>query len=103
MSFFINITNMSLVNCIKRILPVVKSKNIVIKNVLNQPKIFFKSEHNTLKPVKYTSFSNGSTPAKSILYGFSLLGLFGLDEEIDSELKLINTIKKGLLHLQVIM
>lgn len=86
---------MSLVKCIKRVMPTVICKYIT------QPITGYKSKQIIMTSIKQISFSNHSTTSKSILFGFSLLGLFGLDEDVDSELKLINTIKKGLLYLQV--
>lgn len=91
---------MSLVNCIKRLLPIVKCKNILPMNI-SRINFFYKVEQKKLTFSRFILFSNNKTLTKSVIFGFSLLGLFGLDEEIDSELKLINTIKKGLLYLQV--
>lgn len=90
----------NLVKCFQRFLPVYKTQNILFKNVI-RPNTFYKAEQNALTSIRYTSLLNHTRSAKSILVGFSLLGLFGLDEDVDSELKLINTIKRGLLFLQV--
>lgn len=98
MSLFLNMACSSLVKCIKRISPVVNCKNILTKN-LNQPKTFWKFKQSSI--IRHIYLPNSTTLTKSILYGFSLLGLFGLDEDVDSELKLINTIKRGILYLQV--
>lgn len=91
--------NASLVKCIKRIFPVVKFKNVTVIN--NQPTTFLNLKQSVPTAVRYIRLSNHTNAAKTIVFGFSLLGLFGLDEEIDSELKLINTIKRGILYLQV--
>lgn len=90
----------NLVKCFKRFLPTFKCQNISFKNII-QPNTFHKAEQNIPKSIPCKSLFNHSHAAKSILLGFSLLGLFGLDEDVDSELKLINTIKRGLLYLQV--
>lgn len=90
----------SLVKCLQRILPVIKHKNISFKNIY-QSKTIFKSNHCIPTSIRYISLLKHSTTGKSIIFGFSLLGLFGLDDDINSELKLINTIKRGLLYLQV--
>lgn len=91
--------NMSLTKFLQRFSPVVKYKNII-----NQTISFYKSgrSESTLTSIRRMSLSNHSTTLKSTGLGFSLFGWFGLDENIDPELKLINTIKIGLLHLQVI-
>lgn len=39
----------------------------------------------------------------NVLLGFSLLNFFGINEDEDSEDKMIDTIKRGLLFLQVII
>lgn len=88
--------NMNLIKCIKRIVPVIKYKNNLFYYT-NQIKTFHKAERCIFTSIRCSI----STSAKPILFGFSLLGLFGFDEEIDEELKLINTIKRGLLFLQV--
>lgn len=90
--------NVNLIKCFKRISPVVNYKNII-----NRTKNFYKSgqSENIPTSIRRIALSNHSTTLKSTLFGFSLLGLFGLDEDDDPELKLINTIKRGLLYLQV--
>lgn len=90
----------SLVKYIHRILPVIKHKSISFRNIY-QSNTIFKTDHNILTSIQYIPLSKCSTTVKSIVFGFSLLGLFGLDDDVDSELKLINTIKRGLLYLQV--
>lgn len=92
--------NSSLVKCIQRILPAIRHKNISFKNIY-QPKNIIKADHSKLTSIKCLPLPKHSATVKSVVFGFSLLGLFGLDDEVDSELKLINTIKQGLLYLQV--
>lgn len=88
--------NVSVVKCIKRCLTIVKCKNV------NQmSRTFYKSETSILISNPCASSPIRTTTANTIIFGFSLLGLFGLDEAVDPELKLINTIKRGLLYLQV--
>jgi len=87
--------NANLVKCIKRILPVVKYKHFLFNNN-NQAITFHNSKQSVLTSVKY----NRTNATKSVIFGFSLLGLFGLDKQND-ERKLIDTIKRGLLYLQV--
>jgi len=89
--------NTRLVKCIKRIFPVVKH-NISI-NSFKQTLAFPNSKQSVQTPIRYI-LSNRTNAAKSIVFGFSLLGLIGLDES-DKDKELIYTIKKGLLHLQV--
>lgn len=91
--------NAGLAKCIKRIVPVVKCKNNLFY-CTNQTKTYCKAERNMCTSIRYsTPLPRATTP---MLFGFSLLGLLGfVDEEIDEELKLINTIKRGILFLQV--
>lgn len=91
---------MNLVNCIRRFLPIIKNKNILPTNI-SRTKMLYKAEQRIHTISRFMPFPSHTTTAKSVLFGFSLLSFFGLDEEIDSELKLINTIKRGLLYLQV--
>lgn len=89
--------NTRLVKCIKRIFPVVKH-NISI-NSYKQTLVFPNSNQSAQTSIRYI-LSNRTNTAKSIVFGFSLLGLIGLDES-DKDKELIYTIKKGLLQLQV--
>lgn len=91
-----------LVVCAARRIPSVVKCNVFgrLKTDLGRFKTTF--DRNSLAAVWRTaSRPYRPTAAKSILFGFSLLGLFGLDEVADPELKLVNTIKRGLLYLQV--
>ncbi|XP_001949989.1 tetratricopeptide repeat protein 19 homolog, mitochondrial [Acyrthosiphon pisum] len=88
--------NTRLVKCIKRIFPVVKH-NISI-NSYKQTLAFPNSKQSVQTSIRYI-LSNRTNAAKSIVFGFSLLGLIGLDES-DKDKELIYTIKRGLLHLQ---
>lgn len=90
----------NLVNCIKRILPVLKTcKNVNLFKNFNRTKA---EQNTTLTSIHSNNHhSNHKTTRKSILYGFSLLSWFGLEENVDPETKLINTIKRGILFLRV--
>uniref|UniRef100_A0A2S2PGM5 Tetratricopeptide repeat protein 19 n=1 Tax=Schizaphis graminum TaxID=13262 RepID=A0A2S2PGM5_SCHGA len=90
--------NARLVKCIKRILPIVKH-NIPINNN-NRAITFSNSKQSILNSIRNISLLKSPNATKSIIYGFSLLGLFGLDDKSESERKLIYTIKRGLLYLQ---
>lgn len=90
----------NLVKYFQRFLPPFKCQNISLKSII-QSNTFNKAKQNVPTSMQCVSLCNHSHATKSILVGFSLLGLFGLDEDVDSELKLINTIKRGLLYLQV--
>ncbi|XP_025195722.1 tetratricopeptide repeat protein 19 homolog, mitochondrial [Melanaphis sacchari] len=89
--------NVRLVKCIKRILPVVKH---ILINYNNRPIMFSNSKQSILNSVQNISLLKNPNATKSIIFGFSLLGLFGLDDKNESERKLIYTIKRGLLYLQ---
>jgi len=90
--------NARLVKCIKRIVPVVKHIAIYSNN---RALTFSNTKQSILNSVQTTSLLKSPNATKSIIFGFSLLGLFGLDDKSDSERKLIYTIKRGLLYLQV--
>ncbi|XP_022166877.1 tetratricopeptide repeat protein 19 homolog, mitochondrial-like [Myzus persicae] len=89
--------NVRLVKCIKRIFPVVKH-NILINNNNIRAIAFPNSKQSVLTSLRYI-LSNSTNTAKSTFFGFSLLGLIGLDES-EKDRELIYTIKKGLLYLQ---
>lgn len=93
--------NMSIVKCIKRFLPIVKCKHVSFKNINQLSKTFYKAETSISTSNPYVPLLNRTNTTNSIIFGLSLLGLFGLDEDLDPELKLVNTIKRGLLYLQV--
>lgn len=93
--------NTNLVNCIKRILPLVKTcKNVNLFKNFNRTEA---EQNTTLTSIRHNNnyHTNHKTTTKSMLYGFSLFSLFGLEEDIDPETKLINTIKRGILFLRV--
>jgi len=80
----------------KRIFPVV---NHISANNNKRAIAFPNSKQSVQTSIRYI-LSNRTNAAKSIVFGFSLLGLIGLDES-DKDRELIYTIKKGLLYLQV--
>lgn len=89
--------NARLVNCMKRIFPIARH-NLSINNY-KRAIPYPKSKQSVITSIRYFLSSQTNT-TKSIVFGFSLLGLLGL-EETEKDRVLIYTIKKGLLYLQV--
>jgi len=83
--------------CIKIIFPFVK--HISTNNNKQAIALPDAAKSSLLAPIKYL-WSNHTSAAKSIIFGFSLLGLLGIEEN-NKNRQLINTIKKGIRYLQV--
>jgi len=85
----------------KIIFPVVKyiSTNNNNNNNNKRAIAFPNSKQTVQNSIRYI-LSKRSNAAKSIVFGFSLLGLIGLDES-EKNRQLIDIIKRGLLYLQV--
>lgn len=89
--------NARLVKCIRRIFPVVKH-NISI-NSYKQTFSFPNSKQSALNSTRYIQ-SNRTNAAKSIVFGFSILGLNGLPNS-EKYRELYYTTKRGLSYLDV--
>ncbi|XP_060859972.1 tetratricopeptide repeat protein 19 homolog, mitochondrial-like [Metopolophium dirhodum] len=87
--------NARLYKYLKMIFPAVK--NIWTNN--NTRAIAFPKSEPSVPTFKKPILSSRTNAAKTIVYGFPLLGLIGLDEN-EKNRQLIDTIKKGLLYLQ---
>jgi len=73
-------------------------KHIWINN--NKLAIEFTKSKLSVPTFKKPILPSRTNAAKTIVYGFPLLGLIGLDEN-EKNRQIIDTIKKGLLYLQV--
>jgi len=81
----------------KRIFPIARHNLSItnFKSAIPLPN----SKQSFITPIRYFLSSQTNT-TKSMVFGFSLLGLLGLGET-EKDRELIYTIKKGLLYLQV--
>lgn len=83
--------------CLKIIFPVVK--HISTNNNKQAIALPNAAKPSLLTPIRYL-WSNHTNATKSIIFGFSLLGLFRVEDN-DANRQLTDTIKKGMLYLQV--